>query len=202
MFRCLFRLIVLGILGLLVVAFLLPQFVAQAGNSLIQAFNNSAASGLAQFIPANFTDQQNHLQISVSGLSAQSHYYVTLDSGQCGGSPSQVIGLVLTDASGGINQEFTLGTFNTNQTWYIAIHQGSDSSGTIMACGQLTINGSSVATETTPVIILSPNNGGQTAPPTIANPTPTSTTPSGLPNTGVKPGNSNDYDNHAYPRKY
>jgi hypothetical protein len=207
MLRCLFRLVVLVILiAVAIVAFILlaPRFINQAGNSLLNAFSNSAASGLAQFIPANFNDQNNHLQISVNGLTNADKYYVTLDSGTCGGSPSINLGSVTADNSGSINQLLKVPTkFDTSQTWYIDIHEGNGPTGRTLACGQLVINSNSVAMESTPILTLSPDTG-QVSAPTIANgsPTPDSTPQTGFPNTGVQPGTTNSYDNYVYPRKY
>jgi hypothetical protein len=201
---CLFRFLILGALVVLAFILLAPRFLQQAGNSLINAFNNSAANGIAQYIPANFTDSQSHLQVSVSGLSPSSQYYVTLDSSTCGGSPSMNIGEVTTDSSGSINKEFTTSAVDSSQTWYVVVHQGNDPSGTILACGQLSINGTSVAIVNTPVISLSPLPAGQTPNPSIGGETPTAQPGfpnNGFPNTGVKP-DKNFYDNNVYPRKY
>ncbi len=201
MFRCLFRLLVLGALVIVAIILFSSSILQQAGNSLITNFNNSAASGLAQYIPANFTDSQSHLQVSVSGLSPNSQYRVTLDSSTCGGSPSMNIGLATTDASGSISQEFTVSSFNTSQSWFVVVHQGNDPAGTILACGQLSNNGSSIAVVNTPSLALSPLPAGQTPGTTnVVGPTPTPET--GFPNTGVEPGSKNFYDNNVYPRKY
>jgi len=201
MFRCLFRLLVLGALAIVAIIFLTPRFLQQAGNSLITNLNNSAASGLAQYIPSNFTDSNSHLQVSVSGLSPNSQYRVTLDSTTCEGSPSMNIGLATTDTSGSINQEFIVSSLDTSQSWFVVVHQGNDPSGTILACGQLSNNGSSIAVVSTPLISLSPLPSGQTPGTTnVVGPTPTPET--GFPNTGVEPGSKNFYDNNVYPRKY
>lgn len=206
MFRCLFRLILLVVLVIVAFIILAPLFLDQAGNSLLNALNNSAVSGLAQFIPANFTDQNNHLQISINGLAANGKYDVTLDNGNCGNAFIIDLGPVTSDSSGTINQAFNLAKFDTSQTWYVDVHQGSDASGRPLACGQLDINANGVALEVTPIISLSPGSTEQVAPPTIANVTPASTIttlpPTKLPKTGVKPGDNNAYDNFVYPRKF
>jgi hypothetical protein len=206
MFRCLFRLILLGVLAIVAIIILAPRFLDQAGNSLLNALNNSAVSGLAQFIPANFTDKNTHLQISINGLSANGKYDVTLDNTACGNPFIIDLGPVTADSSGNINQVFNLGKFDTGQTWYVDVHKGSDASGNALACGQLVINATSVADEVTPIITLSPGITEQTSAPTIANvtPTPTLITTPGvtLPHTGVKPGDNNTYDNYVYPRKF
>lgn len=210
MFRCLFRFLILGALVVLAIILLAPRFIQQAGNSLINAFNNSAANGVAQYIPANFNDSQSHLDVSVSGLSPNSQYYVTLDSSTCGGSPSMNIGAVTSDSSGGINHDFTTSAVDSSQTWYVVVHSGNNPSGSILACGQLSINGTSVAIVNTPSIALSPVTvgSGPTPNPGISNGQTTSTPQtgfpnnnSGFPNTGVKP-DKNFYDNNVYPRKY
>jgi hypothetical protein len=204
MFRCLFRLILLAALVILVFIFLGTRFLSQAGSSLLNALNNSAASGLAQFIPANFISQGNQLQVSISGLTPNGKYHITLNNSGCGGGQIIDLGTVNADDSGNITHLFPLQKFDTSQTWYVAVHQGTDPSGTVLACGQLVINGNSVALEVTPLISLSPASTGQVSQPTIGGVTPTSTTTpeKPFPNTGVKPGDNNSYDNFVYPRKY
>src|ERR1700730_11477196 len=98
---CLWRLLRLLVLaailfGLLVI--FLPQFLASAGNSLLNNTNSSAApiSGLALYVPANFLDKNNKLQVSLSGLDANKKYEVTLDPGNCGNSGVDV-GFVTSD---------------------------------------------------------------------------------------------------------
>jgi hypothetical protein len=204
--KCLGRLVVLVALAILALIMLVPALLQQAGNSLLSAFNNSAASGLAELIPANFNDPNNHLQVSVSGLTANGQYYVTLDPGSCGSSPYIDLGEVRADSAGNINKLFTLGSLDTSQTWYVDVHQGNDPSGTIEACGRLVTNSSSVAVNVTPILSLSPEStgSGQISAPTIGNasPVPNSTPQTGFPNTGVQPGSKNSYDNYVYPRKY
>lgn len=204
--RCLFRLVVLVALAILAFLVLAPRLFQQAGNSLLNAFNNSAASGLAEFIPANFNDQNNHLQISINGLTARGQYHVTLDPQVCGNFPYIDLGEVTADSSGSINKLLTLPKLDINQTWYVDIHQGNSPTGTIEACGKLFTNSNSVAVNATPIISLSPqsNGNGQVSAPTIAggSPTPGATPQTGFPNTGVQPGSKNIYDNYVYPRKY
>jgi hypothetical protein len=204
MFRCLFRLILLAAVAILVLIFLAPRFLAQAGNSLLSAVNNSAVSGLAEYIPANFTDQNSHLQVSLNGLTPNSKYYITLDNSDCNGGQVIDLGSVSADDSGNFSHIFDRVKLDTSQTWYITVQQGSDTSGTVVACGQLVINGTSVGLEETPIISLSPDSTGQISQPSIGGVTPesTSTPEKPFPNTGVKPGSNNSYDNFVYPRKY
>jgi hypothetical protein len=204
MFGCLFRLILLVALALLAFLLLTSSVIQHAGSSVLSAFNSSAASGFAEFIPANLNDKNNHLQVSASGLSPKGSYYITLDSGSCGGSQIQDLGPATADSSGDINKTFTLGQIDTSQTWYVDIHQGNDPAGLTLACGQLIIN-SNNAGGTKPIISLSPdsNDTGQVNAPTIAGgSTSTTNIQPGFPNTGVKPGNKNTYDNNVYPRKF
>jgi len=98
-------------------ALLVPHFIAQAGNSLISDTNNNlpSLSGLAQFIPANFLDKNNKLQISLSGLTANSKYEVTLDPDQCG-TPGYVdVGVVTSDANGNVETAFSLAALETSK---------------------------------------------------------------------------------------
>jgi hypothetical protein len=204
MFRCLFRFIVLVALAIVVLIFLAPGFFEQIGSSLLNAVNNSSVGGLAQFIPGNPNNQNSHLQISASGLTASSQYDITLDDASCGGAPSIDLGTVVTDSSGNIDQALSVGTLDTGQTWYIDLHQGSNASGNILACGRLIISSNILEPESTPFIVLNPPSGGQVSTPAVpgATPTPAATSETGFPNTGVRPGDPNHYDNNVYPRKF
>src|ERR1700680_3558598 len=127
----LFRLLVLGaiIIGLLVL--LLPQFLARAGNTLLNNINTSAAplTGLAQFIPANVLDKNNKLQISLSGLDANKKYEVTLDPGTCGNAGYVDVGLVTSDSSGTVTTTFSLAPLNSNSGgWFVDVHSGASAS--------------------------------------------------------------------------
>lgn len=127
----LFRLLVLGaiLFGLLVI--FLPQFLAQAGNTLLNNINSSAApiSGLAQFIPANFLDKNNKLQISLSGLDANKKYEVTLDPGTCGNYGYVDVGLVTSDGSGNVTTTISLSPLNSNSGgWFVDVHSGAGAS--------------------------------------------------------------------------
>ena len=202
-FRSLTRLLLLGVVVVVALALLVPHFIAQAGNSLISDTNNNlpSLSGLAQFIPANFLDKNNKLQISLSGLTANSKYEVTLDPDQCG-TPGYVdVGVVTSDANGNVDTAFSLSTLDTSKNWYVDIHSGPSANGAVLACGELNINNTSASIEATNTVLQVTPVAAQ-ATNTQVTPGVTTTTPSGFPNTGVAPGGSNSYDNNVYPRKY
>ena len=212
MIRLLSRLLFLGVLVVLVLALFAPKYLEQAGNSLITAFNNSAATGLAQYIPSNVADKDNHLQVSVQGLSPNTKYEVTLDADNCNGSPMKDVGPVTSDGSGSVTAEFTLASLDTNRVWFVDIHQGPTSSGTTVACGRLEINKDSASQVSTPTTLdtngdtftlslgsnTTTGSGSAQAPSTGSTPT----TPKGFPQTGVNPGGKNSYKNTTYPRKF
>ena len=200
------RLLLLGVVVVVLAAMLLPQLLARAGNSLLSNINPSAPSlsGLAQFIPANFLDKNNQLQIFLNGLSANKKYEVTLDPGSCGNSGSVNVGLVSSDGSGNVTTTFSLSPLNKNSGgWFVDIHTGTGASDPAMVCNQLNTNDSSAAADVTNAILqLSPVPTDLTSAQATPGVTPTSTTPRGFPQTGVAPGGSNSYDNNAYPRKF
>lgn len=200
MSRWLFRII--GLIAVVILAIFLfaGSLIGQAGNSLLNAFNNSAATGYAQYLPANSSNQSNQLQVSASNLAHNGAYHITLDANGCGNSPVIDVGDTIADSSGNINQTFSVQKFDTSQTWYVDIHQGTDSAGPTVACGQLVINSSTLGVESTPFLTMSPSSNGQVSPP--SNPVVTPTPETGFPNTGVRPGDKNHYDNYVYPRKY
>ncbi len=204
MFRCLTRFIVLVAVIILAIFFFATSFVGQVGNSLLNAFNNSAVSGYAEYLPANSNNQSDNLQVSASNLVHNGTYYITLDANNCGNSPVIDVGAAVADSSGNINQTFPVQKVDTSQTWYVDIHQGTDSAGTTVACGQLVINSNNLGLESTPFLSLSPASTGQVSAPTIpgVTPTPAASPEAGFPNTGVRPGDKNHYDNYVYPRKY
>jgi hypothetical protein len=200
--RSLTRLLLLGVVVVVALVLLVPHFIAQAGNSLISDINNNlpSLSGLAQFIPANFLDKNNKLQISLSGLTANSKYEVTLDPDQCGTAGYVDIGVVTSDGSGNVNNTFSLSALDTNKNWYVDIHSGPSVNGTVLACGELNINNTSVTIEASQTVLqLSPGVTQSTITQVTPGVTPTT---SGFPNMGVAPGSSNSYDNNVYPRKY
>jgi hypothetical protein len=204
MFRCLTRFIVLVVVLILAILFFATTYIGQAGHSLLNAFNNSAASGYAQYIPSNPNNQTNYLQVSASNLDHNGTYHITLDNNGCKNAPVVDVGDAVADGSGNINQTFPVQKFDTSQIWFIDIHQGVDSAGPTVACGQLVINSNASDVQSTPFISMSPASNGQVSPPTIpgVTPTPAATPETGFPNTGVRPGDKNHYDNYVYPRKY
>jgi hypothetical protein len=203
--RRLFRLLVLGAVIFALLLILLPQFLARAGNTLLSNINSSAnpLTGLAQFIPANFLDKNNQLQISLSGLDANKKYEVTLDPGMCGNSGYVDVGLVTSDNSGNVTTTFSLSPLSNNaRGWFVDVHSGVGVNDPVMACGQLNTNDSSAAASATNTVLqLSPVPSDLTGAQVTPGLTSTSTTPKGFPNTGVAPG-SNSYDNNVYPRKF
>lgn len=212
MIRALFRLLLLGALLILALAAFAPHYLEQAGNSLITAFNNSAATGLAQFIPSNVNDNNSHLQVSVQGLDPNTKYDVTLDPDKCGGSPYQPVGLFTSDANGSVTDEFNFASLDMTRTWFVDIHQGSTPGGITVACGQLEINKDSASQLSTPTTLdtngdtftLNVGSNSTTSNGNAQTPTTSSTpaTPKGFPQTGVDPGGKNSYHNTTYPRKF
>ena len=203
MSRCLTRSILLVAVVILAIFVFAGSLIGKAGNSLLNAFNNSAVSGYAEYVPANSSNQSDSLQVSASNLAHNGAYHITLDGNNCGGSPVIDVGDAVSDSSGNINQAFPVQKFDTSQIWYIDIHQGTNSSGSTVACGQLVINSNTSALQSTPFLSMSPASTSQVvSPPTIPEVTPTATPEMGFPNTGVRPGDKNHYDNYVYPRKY
>ena len=202
-FRSLTRLLLLGVVVVVALVLLVPHFIAQAGNSLISDINNNlpSLSGLAQFIPANFLDKNNKLQISLSGLTANSKYEVTLDPDECGAPGYVDVGVVTSDGNGNVDTTFSLSALDTSKSWYVDVHSGPSVNGAVLACGELNINSTSSSIEASNTVLqLSPGVTQSTTTQVTTGVTPT--TPSGFPNTGVAPGGSNSYDNNVYPRKY
>jgi hypothetical protein len=208
MLRCLTRFIVLVAVVILAIIFLTTSLITQVGSSLLKAFNNSAVSGFAQFIPTDVSDQNNHLQVSASGLTPNGTYHITLDNNNCDNSPIIDVGPANADSNGSFNKTYPLPKIDTSQTWYVDIHQGTSTAGTTVSCGQLIFNSNSVELQTTPLISLSPESNGEVSTPTLPGETPTTAQPAetgfpnGMPNTGVRPADRNQYDNYVYPRKY
>lgn len=203
--RRFFRLIILAALIIVALIFLVPHFVAKAGNSLINDINNNlpSLSGLAQFIPSNFLDKNNKLQISLSGLTNSTKYEITLDPGQCGNPGFVDVGVVSSDGNGNVNNTFSLASLDTGKKWYIDIHNGTSSNDSVLACGQLSTNDSSASAEATNTVLqLSPVATQVDNTNTQVSPNATPTTPTGFPNTGVAPGSNNSYNNTVYPRKF
>ena len=201
----LFQLLVVGAILFVLLVIFLPQILAQAGNTLLTNINSSAAplTGLAQYIPANFLDKNNKLQISLSGLDANKKYEVTLDPGSCGNAGYVDVGLITSDDSGNVTTTFSLAPLNNSSGWFVDVHSGASASDSVIACSQLNTNDSSAAADATNTTLqLSPVPADLASAQATPGVTPTSTTPMGFPNTGVAPGASNSYDNNVYPRKF
>lgn len=202
----LFRLVLLAaiVVGLLVL--LLPRFIAQAGNTLFNNVGSSgnSLSGLVQYVPANFLDKNNKLQISLSGLGANKKYEVTLDPDSCGNSGSVDVGLVTSDGSGNVTATFSLAPLNNNSNvWLVDVRSGPSASDPAMACSVLNTNNSSAAADATnSVLQLSPVPSDLTSAQATPGVTQISTAPRGFPQTGAAPGGNNSYDNNVYPRKF
>ena len=208
MFRWLGWLLVLIALAVLIFVLLPFVLIGQVGGSLLNALNNSAVNGYAQYIPTSANNQNSQLQVSASGLAHNGKYHITLDNNNCGNSSIIDVGPADADSSGTFNKTYTLPKFDTSQTWYVDIHQGTSTAGTTLSCGQLVTNQNSVAMNSTPLITLSPESNSEVSPPTNPGETPTSAQPAetgfpnSMPSTGVRPGDKNHYDNYVYPRKY
>lgn len=203
-FRVLLTLIVAGAL----VWFFAPRLFNDAANSLISSADASASKvqGLAQYMPPDAnqaTNNKGDLQVNLSGLSPNTSYELTLDESQCG-SDTRDLGAVNSDGNGNFYIELPLATLDTNQTWFVDVHQ-QGVLGTSVACGQLqtNLNSSAQAIDATQAgpNVFGPQQSGQNAQGTTSTPT-SGTKPNGLPNTGVNPGNGQQYDNNQYPRKY
>ncbi len=207
MFRCLFRVILIVAVGGALLFFFAPRIFNNAANSIISSANASVAQGLAQYIPAgiNSAGKSGDLQINLSGLTPSTPYEITLDQGQCG-LTSQDLGAVTSDSNGNFYIELPLASLDTNQTWFVDVHQeGAD--GQSVACGQLSTN-QDASVQVVKASQSGPNVfGAQTPIPTgtataTATGTPSASTSPSLPNTGANPGSNQQYDNSQYPRKY
>lgn len=204
MFRTLFRIIlILAVIGTLIWIFS-PRIFNNAANTLLTSVDTSIANaqGLAQFVPAEVTgqNQSGALQVNLSGLLASTSYAITLDESQCG-SLSKNLGNVISDGNGSFYIEFPMASLDTRQTWFVDVHQ-QGTQGPSVACGQLETNQDS-GTQAVNASQSGPNVFGPSqALPNSQNSSSTGTSPSGLPNTGVGPENGQSYTNSTYPRKY
>lgn len=197
--RVIVMLVIVGVLFWLFA----PRIFNNAANTALNAVDPSIAQaqGLAQFVPAGATSQgkTGDLQINLSGLIPKTSYDITLDQGQCG-TTNKDLGPVTSDGNGNFYIELPLNTIDTNKTWFVDIHQDS-ANGLSIACGQLQTNQDANAqaidaSQSAPDIF-----GGSQSLPNDPNQQGT-TPPGGLPNTGVNPGNGQQYGNAKYPRKY
>lgn len=209
MIKMIFRLIIILVVGGVLLFLFAPRVFDNAGNSLLAAANSSNAQGLAQLIPAGVGSlgKSADLQVKVDGLLPSTQYEITLDPGQCGGFPTRDLGPISTDTNGSLFTTISLTPVDTKLSWYVDVLQGAG--GVSVACGQLQMN-----KDTTSQVISATSSGAPT--PTESSPSvPSSSsqglpqsasssggTPGGLPNTGVRPGSGNGYDNTTYPRKY
>ncbi len=199
----LFTVIIIG--GMLY--FFAPRLFAQVGSSALNAINDSAAVGLAQYLPKDVNGSTNALQLNLSGLTSRFSYFVTLDTGKCGGTPRIDLGKYISDSTGNLDALLTPGNLDTSHALYIDIHQGNSDTGTSIACGQLQINnhtvtgldlsGSSSQSDSN----LSPSTKQNTGQKSNGS-APQSRPQAGFPNTGVAPAGSDSYDNYSFPRKY
>jgi hypothetical protein len=191
--------------------FFSPRLFAQAGNSAINAINDSAASGLAQYLPTGIDGTMNDLQLKMSGLTSKFTYFVTLDTGSCGGSPMTDLGKFSSDSSGNLDANVSPGNLNTGQALYIDVHQGDTNTGQSVACGQLQINnhtlsgldlsGTTASSNSQLNVNLGPSTSQGTGQSSGVS-APQSRPQAGFPNTGVAPAGSDSYDNYTFPRKY
>jgi len=205
-----------------------PSLLRGAGNSVVTSLNNTAAQGIAQIIP-HAQGSGADLQVKLDGLTANTNYYVSLDQGQCGGTALFNVGKITSDANGSTTATLSLNDIRNalQQGLYLDVHQGTDTTGQSIACGQVLSTdsiisqfGGSTNNGTTPTATTVAVTANATATPTSPPITiPTSNTSSvdssgrdssflhghmfgGFPNTGVAPANNSSYDNYTYPRKY
>lgn len=194
LFRILFILVVIGAL----LWFFAPRTFNEAANALISSANSAVTQvqGLAQFVPASVNSKSNtdgNLQINLTGLTPNTTYELHLDEAQCG-QLGKSLGQITADASGNFYKEFPLSTLDTKQTWFVDVLQQGQS----IACGQLQTDqnaGTQVVNASQGPNLFAGGSPTDNSP--LANNSPT-----GLPNTGVDPGNNQQYDNNQYPRKY
>lgn len=215
MFKRVFRVLLTLVCLIALVWIFAPRILDGAANSLLSSVN-SQVQGMAQFVPAgvsSLSDKQGDLQVNLSGLTPDSTYQLTLDQAQCGGTSTQ-LRKVTTDSNGNLYAEIPLTSIDLTRSWYLDVLQQGQS----VACGLLqtnkdadnqvisaTLDGSSVfdpqANPTDQPAQDTPQ--GQVSN-SVPNDTPTdNNTPlTGLPNTGAAPGDSQQYDNNQFPRKY
>jgi len=211
MLRILSWLVGIALIALVLFLFFGGQFFQNAGNALINANNGSAVHGLAQVVP-NTSANTSDLQVTLQGLAPTSTYDITLDQNKCSGTLVKDVGPVTTDASGNVTKTFTVPyvSNSTQQTFWVDVHQGPDKSYQSTACGRVQLNGTSTSQVNLAGSTNSSSNNSSAAPSGVSNSsgTPSSSggsqdpSATGLPNSGVAPGDSNSYDNYTFPRKY
>jgi hypothetical protein len=203
----LFRLLILAVIVVAAIVLLLPKFFAQAGNTVLSSINSSGNpfSGVVEFAPANTLDKKTKLQVSFSGLDANTKYDVTLDPDSCNSAGSVNAGQFTTDSNGNVTTIFSLSSLSKAvKNWYVNLHSGPDPSYSSTACSQLNTNDSTTASDANNIPLqLSPSttNMGSSQITSGSTSSTTSSSPQGFPNTGVAPG-GNSYDNNVYPRKF
>jgi hypothetical protein len=203
--KLLLRLLMIGVVGFFLLVLYRPDFVANAGNALLNG-NNGNVVGSAQILP-DTQGKGSSLQVSLQGLTSRLHYVVTLDQGSCGGKVLATMGSVTADGQG--NALATIEKANLNaavaQGVWVDVHRDS-ASGPSVACGRVQINsattsqqgGTSTATYTIPFgTSASPVNNT-----TNATQSPSTNGVGGFPQTGAAPAKDNSYDNYTFPRKY
>lgn len=226
MIRRFFRFLLFCVVVIILIILFAPSLLKGAGNAVVTSLGNTAAQGVAQIIP-NATGQGADLQVQLSGLTANTNYYVSLDQGQCGGTALFNVGKITTDSGGSTTATLSLNDLRNalQQGLYLDVHAGTDATGQSVACGQVLstdsiisqFTGSSNTTPTPTTVSVTTNaNATPTSPPitvptAVVNTNTSNTSDSpflhgrlfgGFPDTGVAPASGSSYDNYTYPRKY
>jgi hypothetical protein len=215
-FKSLFRILLTLVCVVALLWLFAPRILDSAANAQIGS-PGSPIQGMVQYVPAGVDSpniNQGDLQINLSGLTPATSYHLTLDQAQCGGSSTQLRD-VQSDTNGNLYAEIPLGSIDLKQNWYLNVLQQGQS----VACGLLQTNRALdtqvVNSSITPPAIFGPPDTPDAQATQDANQGSTSLTnttsaqddtnkplKTGLPNTGVAPGNSQQYDNIQFPRKY
>ena len=212
MIKLLLRLVLIGVVGFFILVLYRPDFVAKAGNALLNG-NNGKVVGSAQLLP-NTEGKGSSLQVSLQGLTSRVHYVVTLDQGSCGGKVLATVGSITADGQGNALANIEKSNLDATvaQGVWVDVHQNS-ANGPSVACGQVQVN-STVAvqqgntnnngttTNMTPVSAsVSPvnNTSNNTSNTTLY---PINSAVGGFPQTGAAPAKDDSYDNYKFPRKY
>lgn len=205
MIKLLLRLLLIGVVGFFLLVLYRPDFVANAGNALLNG-NNGNVVGSAQLLP-NTEGKGSSLQVSLQGLTSHVHYVVTLDQGSCGGKVLATPGSVTADGQG--NALATIEQANLNaavaQGVWVNVHQGS-ASGPSVACGRVQINSTTTVqqngTGTSTYIVPISTSASPVNNTTNATKSPSTSGVGGFPQTGVAPAKNDSYNNSTFPRKY